>query len=184
MNEFVQMASSSARSIQNDINRILHNQVKIDLTKRTIPENNIHEALINISNELANSYLQVILDLQRTDRISWAGTAHEIRELLATLLRELAPNDEVCKQEWFVQEPDTSGPTQKQRVKYIVQINKSGSKEKKVIEQVDYLDERIATIVRSTYNRASNAAHRFKPKQEVIRILKYFEAFALDLLNL
>ena len=184
MKDLINKVISTIQSFKQDVDQITDQPVYLDNNIRAIPENNIHEALMKISPELANSYLQVIFDLQKTDRISWAGTAHEIREVLATLLRELGPDVEVSKQSWYKQNPETTGPTQKQRVKYIVQKNKSGSKEKDVIGQIDILDERIAILVRSTYNRASDAAHRFKPKQEVTRILKYFEAFALDLLNL
>ncbi|MFZ2169953.1 MAG: hypothetical protein WAW61_10000 [Methylococcaceae bacterium] len=60
----------------------------------------------------------------------------------------------------------------------------AGSKEREVVEQVVKLESMIEDLVRSTYARASDAAHRFKPKTEVVRVLRYFEAFAYDLLNL
>ena len=144
----------------------------------------IHIALARISPTLASSYAQVKSDLQDDHRISWAGTAHEIREVLATLLRTLAPDPEVTQQSWYKQEPNTSGPTQKQRTRYILQQHGAGSKELEVASQVSKLEEMIGDLVRATYSRASDAAHQAKTKREVVRIVKYFDTFAYDLLNL
>ena len=121
--------------------------------------------------------------IQKPDRLSWAGTAHEIREILATLLRLLAPDEDVICKDWYEQDPNTSGPTQKQRVRLILESNAANSNDRKMIEQVIDLDTMIGNLVRFTYSRASDAAHRFKSRWEVLRILRYFEAFAYDLLN-
>jgi hypothetical protein len=42
----------------------------------------------------------------------------------------------------------------------------------------------IAGLIRDTYSRASDAAHTLKGRREAKKLLKYFEAFAHDLLNL
>ncbi len=144
----------------------------------------IYISLLQISPSLANSYLQVKLDIEDESRSSWAGTAHEIREVLSTSLRLLAPDPKVISQTWYVQEPKTSGPTQKQRVRYILQQHNAGSKEREVAEQVVNLEEMVGNLTRATYSRASDAAHKFKNKKEVIRIIKYFDAFAHDLFNI
>lgn len=149
-----------------------------------LDRNDIYDALSHLSETLANSYAQVKKDLQDADRLSWAGTAHEIREVLSTMLRTLAPDEAVTSQHWYKQAPNTSGPTQKQRVRYILQVRGAGSKEREVAEQAVHLDEMIGNLVRATYSRASDAAHRFKNRDEVLRVLRYFEAFAQDLLNL
>jgi hypothetical protein len=154
------------------------------MSRRDEEVNEIYIALNELSEPLASSYLQVKKDLDSPSRISWAGTAHEIREILATLLRLLAPDGEVKTQKWYAQEPNTSGPTQKQRVRLILQRNGAGSKAEEVVTQVVRLEDMLGDLVRATYSRASDAAHRFKTKREVKRILTYFEAFATDLLNL
>ena len=46
------------------------------------------------------------------------------------------------------------------------------------------LEEVIGGIVRATYSRASDAAHRFKARKEAARIVKCFDAFASDLLDI
>ncbi|MFN8511840.1 MAG: hypothetical protein U0841_04460 [Chloroflexia bacterium] len=106
----------------------------------------IHDALAGISDSLARGYIQVKKDLADANRVSWAGSAHEIREVLATMLRLLAPDKLVEAQKWYKLEPDAKGPTQKQRVRYIVQQHNAGSKEREVVEQVGILDERIDNI--------------------------------------
>lgn len=144
----------------------------------------IQTALAKISPALGRSYSQVNSDLLDKNRKSWAGTAHEIREVLTTLLRTLAPEDDVIKQSWYKQEKDSSGPTQKQRVRFILLQRGAGSKKIEAVAEVSDLDDLIANIVRATYSRASDAAHGLKERQEVIRIVDYFDVFALDLLDL
>lgn len=185
MNEFAKYALTIAKDIQKEVEEYAleadHNPI---ISDARLENNEIYIALLNISENLAKSYAQVKLDIQQTERVSWAGTAHEIREVLSTLLRLLAPDENVKSQQWYKQESNTSGPTQKQRVRFILQANGAGSKERKVVEQVTGLEDMIGDLVRSTYGRASDAAHRFKNRREVLRILRYFEAFAHDLLNL
>jgi hypothetical protein len=141
-------------------------------------------ALENISPNLASSYAQVKQDIQDDSRISWAGTAHEVREILANLLRLLAPDKEVTLQSWYKQEGESRKPTRKQRVRYILQSRGANSTQREVVEKVDVLEEMVADLINSTYGRASDAAHTFETKKEVIRLLRYFEAFAHDLLDL
>ncbi len=144
----------------------------------------IYEALAKIELKCAQSYAQAYLDLADTARVSWIGTAHQVREALATTLRTLAPDDQVKAEKWVKPESQDGRPTQKQRVRYILQRRGAGNTEREVVEQVDLIEERVANIVRSTYARASNAAHAGTERKEAIRILRYFEAFAHDLLYL
>ena len=149
-----------------------------------LKKSNLFQALKAISEPLAFSYSQVREDLENEERTSWAGTAHEIREMTATLLRLLAPDHLVVSQVWYKQEQGTSGPTQKQRVKLILQNHSAGSKRGEVTKEIDLIEERVAGLVRATYSRASDAAHRMKGRTEATRIFRYFEAFTYDLLNL
>lgn len=146
--------------------------------------NDIYVALTTLSAPLAESYAQIKIDLATETRMSWAGTAHEVREVLRGILEILAPDDLVAKEPWFVQDKNTSGPTQKQRVKYVLRQQRAGANETKVAEQALKLEDMIGEVVRSTYSRASDAAHRRKNRREVARIVNYFEAFAHDLLDI
>ena len=144
----------------------------------------LYVALADVSQALADSYSQVRADLNDTSRRSWAGTAHEIREIVATLLRTLAPDAEVVAKSWYRQEPNTVGPTHRQRARYILEQHSASSKQRVVVEEIPVLDAMVGELVRATYTRASDAAHRMKGRSEARRVFRYFEAFAYDLLNL
>lgn len=146
--------------------------------------NNILSALRTIAQPLASSYVQIAADFEDETRISWAGTAHEIRELLRKILEHLAPSIEVEQQEWYKLEPHTSGPTQKQRVKYILLKQGGDSRQQKVAQDIEVIEARTGALVRDVYGRASDAAHRSKNKTEAFKLLRYFEAFAYDLLDI
>lgn len=147
----------------------------------------IYDALAKVDDRCAAYYAQAYLDLADPARISWIGTAHQVREAVATLLRTLAPDDEVKAETWFKPETKDGRPTHKQRVRHIMRHRDAGSSETEVVEQIGLIEERaesIGSIVRSTYSRASNAAHTGGDRTEARRILTYFEAFAHDLLDL
>lgn len=145
----------------------------------------ISNALSKIDTTLSDSYEQILIDVKDLDRISWAGTAHEIREILVRTLRILAPDEYVKKEPWFTQDRTTEGVTHAQRVKYILKQN---NRSKPIIEVAQrdliLLDDRIADLVRSTYSRASNAAHTQETRVEVVKILRYFDAIIHDLLDI
>ena len=148
-------------------------------------QSQLQKALADISPALGNSYLQVLDDIEKSSsRISWAGTAHEIRELLVQMLRTLAPDSLVTVSPGYKQEPQTSGPTQAQRVTFILQNKRSSTDGKAMLKKLTKLDETIADLVREFYGRASDAAHRHKDISEVRKLLRYFEAFAHDILDL
>ncbi len=172
--------------VSKDINQRLSKTTKpvSTMISLSIEENRIQQSLTKISPSLGLSYIQVKADLKDENRTSWAGTAHEIREVLANLLKLLAPDDSVIKQPWYKQDPTTFGPTQKQRTRFILQQHNAGSKEIEVASQVSHLEEMIEDLVRAFYSRASDAAHQGKEKREVLRIVNYFDTFAQDLLDL
>lgn len=147
-------------------------------------EDKLYLALCKHSETLGNIYVQAKHEIEDTSRLTWVGTAHQIREVLSNLLRIMAPDSEVKKQEWYRQEKDSRGPTQKQRVMYILKQRDAGSNEEDVLKEIDQVNERVANLGRSIYSRASDAAHRSKELDEVKRILRYFEAFAYDLLDI
>jgi hypothetical protein len=144
----------------------------------------IYSALCGLSDTLANSYRQIVRDFEDSERTAWTGTAHDIRELLRLILEKLAPTDKVVNMSWYKQEKDNTGPTQKQRVKYILSEINADSKEQEVVQNIDIIEDRIGNLVRKVYGRASDSAHRTKGKTEAFKILRYFEAFAYDLLDL
>src|ERR1700759_3976934 len=75
--------------------------------------------LDEFSNQLLTGALQVVGDAGNPIRLSQFATA--MRELFSYTLQTLAPDVEVTKCVWFKQEPDTQGPTRRQRAKYAMQ---------------------------------------------------------------
>ena len=151
---------------------------------RNFEGNVIHTRLEEISQELANSYAQVNEDSTDSTRVSWAGTAHEIREVLRGVLEILAPDTEVMAQTGFKLEKDTKGPTHKQRAEYILKKRGASSREREMVSTIDTVDELVARLGRSIYVRASDAAHRLKGRAEALRLLRYCDAFMHDILEL
>jgi len=149
----------------------------------TALQTQIEKALHGIAPELDLSYRQVRKDLADQERISWAGTAHEIREILAHILRALAPDEDIKAQPSYKPEPGTTGPTQRQRVEYILARRQAIGKETQVLQLASSFESVLGDIVRGTYTRASAAAHTFKGRTEAQRLLAYFEAILQDLLN-
>ena len=146
--------------------------------------NSIFDALKRqVSDSVAEGYAQAKQDIEDPNRRSWAGTAHEIRECIGWTLRTLAPDDDVSGQPWFKQETNTIGPTHQQRAKYILGKRHASSHELQVIRHIGHVEEMTADLVRDMYARASDAAHRHKGRDEVRKIMGYFEAFARDLLD-
>lgn len=144
----------------------------------------IYDALNLVSSRCAEYYAQAYFDLADPGRISWIGTVHQVRETLATVLRILASDDAVKAMAWFKPETDDGKPSQRQRVRFILQQRSASSTERKVAEQIDLIDDRIADMVRATYFRASTFAHIGAERRDALTILRYFEAFAHDLLDI
>ncbi len=131
---------------------------------------------------LEDGYNQVLNDLKDPNRLSYKGTANELREVLRGVLVELAPNTEVCKQALYKQEKDAEGPTRKQRVKYILQNRKGSKNENQVFSNThDLFDEIFSRVVITAYDRANEASHRQKQKQEIEKLLSYFNVLIRDL---
>ena len=143
----------------------------------------IEQLLRKLSSSLADSYVQVANDLASEDRLTWMGTAHEIREMLRGLLNSLAPLDDVRKATWYKRETGTSGPTQKQKVRYIIEQKDAGSAEKKLLNDLGVIEDKVTSFARDMYGRSSDAAHRSKDKTEAFKLLRYFDAFAFDILS-
>ncbi len=190
--EYLRDAQKRLISSQNALDS-LSEKLKFDLRAGTKPpsnettefqKNDIYDGLEKISPILANSYAQVKIDMLDTERISWAGTAHEIRQIVVTLLNVLAPDDRVKAEPNFKLEQNATGPTHKQKVVFILKQRGAGSKVQEVVEKVGKFDDLIGDIVRGFYSRASDAAHRSKDKKETNRLLQYFEVFVRDLLDL
>lgn len=164
----------------------LHRQVGAVLSGSvSVGDNSIVDALAKISESLVAGYQQVHKDLADESRISWRGPADEIREVLRELLESLAPDDAVKKASWYKQEPNTEGPTQAQRAKFALEQRAAQSHRVNAAQEtVNLVEQSVSRLVRKTFQRANNAAHTSQDRDEVKRILGYFDLLAKDLLGL
>lgn len=133
----------------------------------------------------ALSYQQALLDLQIESRYSWRGPATDLRESLRETLDHLAPDQDVIQMSGYKQEPDTNGPTMKQKVRYILK-NRGASKAHSTPAETatESIEEAVESFVRSVYTRSSVSTHTPTDKKEVIRIRDFVRVVFCELLEI
>ena len=132
----------------------------------------------------AASYEQVLRDMSGGARVSWRGTATELREVLRDVMDHLAPDDKVMASPGFRLEPDQKGPTQKQKVRFILRARKSSSAAMEVAEgSLSTVDEAVVALARSTYRRGSVSTHTPTDSKEVKNLKRYTDALLAELLE-
>lgn len=165
-----------------------------DKKSQTIFGNNLYilQRLGNVVPDLANSYKQVFLDLNDKSRISFKGTANELREVLRGTLDVLAPDEQIKKQPWF-KETRTKykdeklrkqKPTMAEKTRFILETRAIDSSEIETAEKaITDIDERLGTVVRAVYRRTCSASHVQKEKKKVIQVLRYVNALLFEILR-
>ncbi|GAI04118.1 unnamed protein product [marine sediment metagenome] len=119
----------------------------------------------------ALSYEQALVDLNNSDRISFRGTANELRETLRETLDHLAPDTAIQRQNGFTLEKGQTKPTMKQKVRFILKARGLSKTASKVPElSVDMVEERIASLTRSIYDRSSLSSHISSIRTEVLQL--------------
>src|ERR1051326_2752482 len=142
------------------------------------------ESLRKINAAAADAYEQGLLDLRAGTRKSWRGAAVEFREALRELLDTLAPDSEVTKQPSFKLEPDTKGPTMKQKATFILRARRpKDSQAKAFADAVAVVEESIGKFVRSVYTQSSVRVHVASSQNEVRRIRDYVTLVIGELLE-
>lgn len=152
----------------------------------------ILQRLGNVVPDLANSYKQVLFDLADERRISFKGTASELREVLRTTLDILAPDEQIRKQSWFKESRKRfkdeklrkRKPTMTEKTRYILETRAIDSSEIETAgKAITDIDERLGAVVRAVYRRASSASHVQKEKEEVMQVLRYVNALLFEILQ-
>ncbi|MGZ5230961.1 MAG: pPIWI-associating nuclease domain-containing protein [Burkholderiales bacterium] len=136
------------------------------------------EAMLPVA---AASLRQAIADLSSSSRISYRGTAAELREVLRDVIDQLAPDATVAAASGFQLEKGRVGPTVRQKVRFVMKSRGRGST---VTASTEDALAGADAMVRSLYNRGSAATHTAREKLEVRRILAYTEAILIDLLEI
>jgi len=134
----------------------------------------------------AQSYRQGLDDLTSTTvRFSYRGTGCEFREVLRETLDVLAPDAEVSTQSWFKQEQNTSGPTMKQKVRFILSSRGKSKAQRALAEKsVDLIETLHGDVTRAVYTRASLSTHVQTTKKEVFQLKRYLDTVLFDLLEI
>jgi hypothetical protein len=156
---------------------------KSDSQAHSNEDNAIIELLRELVPSAALSYKQAILDLADKKRVSFRGPALEFREALREALDFIAPDSEVIAAQGYVQEKDRTGPTMKQKVRFIMKkkgaLSSSGAPE----QAVTAFEEAIAALTRDVYTRSSRSTHVAGGREAVAQLRRYMVAILHDILG-
>jgi hypothetical protein len=151
----------------------------------TQEDERIIQTLDGLVPSAALSYRQAIIDLADDNRLSFRGPALELREALRETLDHLAPDDAVVDAPGYAQEKGRTGPTMKQKVRFILRARGQSKSSSVVPEQTTMtVDEMVGTLTRSVYERSSFATHVATERRTVIQIRRYVVAVLHDMLEL
>lgn len=133
----------------------------------------------------ALSYEQAVLDLQQSARVSWRGPATDLREALRECLDHLAPDGAVESQPGYKREPQTTGPTMKQKVRYVLRTRGMPKSATQTSEEAAVaVEEAVGAFVRSVYTRSSVSTHTPTEKSEVLRVRDWVRVALRELLEI
>jgi hypothetical protein len=132
----------------------------------------------------AASYEQVLLDLDGAPRVSYRGTATELREAVREVLDHMAPDADVMSAPGFKLEKDQRGPTMKQKARFILRARGLGDSAAKAPEDaVQLLEEQTASLARSVYVRGAASTHSATTRDQVVSFKRYADAVLAELLQ-
>lgn len=145
----------------------------------------IVETLRQMAPSAALSYAQALHDLQSQSRLSWRGPATDLREALRETLDYLAPDDDVTGTSGYRQDPNVSGPTMKQKVRFVLKSRgESKSSSAPAEAATEAVESAVGTFVRSVYTRSSVSTHTPTDKAEVVRIRDLVRVVLCELLEI
>jgi hypothetical protein len=132
----------------------------------------------------AISYEQVIADLDGPPRLSYRGTATELREAVREVLDHMAPDAEVMATPGFKLEKDQRSPTMKQKARFILRARGVGESASKAPEDaVQLLEDQIASLARSVYVRGAVSTHSVTSRDQTVSFKRYADAVLAELLQ-
>jgi hypothetical protein len=131
------------------------------------------------------SYEQALSELRGVDRLSYRGTAVELRETLREVLDHLAPDQEVMNVPGFKLEQDRQRPTMRQKARFVLRSRGLSATLRKAPEDtISLVDERTSSLVRSAYERGSVSTHVAMKKPEVQQLKLYIDSVLAELLQI
>jgi len=148
-------------------------------------EQKIYSTLLELIPGTARSYEQAVRDLRSDDRVSYRGTAAELREVVREALNHLAPDEALVEAGVEISEAGNGKPTMKEKTRFILQargLSRSGRKAQE--DAVSALDEFTESFVRSTYTLGSKTTHTPPTKTDVNRLKMYVDVALAELLQI
>ncbi len=147
-------------------------------------ESQIVETLGQLVPSASLSYQQALIDLKDPNRLSFRGTANELREALRETLDHLAPDADVEAADGFKFEKNRTKPTQKQKVQHILRSRGLSRTARKTPESTTSLiDELTASVTRASFDRGSLSAHIASSGREVRQLKMYVDSVLAELLE-
>ncbi len=168
-----------------DIERLLPTQAqaKAPAVAHTQEDDEIIKKLDALVPSSAMSYKQAMLDLKDDTRVSFRGPALELREALREILDHLAPDTEVTTTQGYVQEKERTGPTMKQKVRFIMKKNGKRNSSDAPEQAATAFEEAVAGLTRAVYEQTSKATHVAGERQTVVQLRRYVVAIFHDILE-
>jgi hypothetical protein len=155
-----------------------------DTGRPTATEAEILDTLDRVVPTIALLYQQVLQDLRDPDRVSYRGTASELREALRELLDHLAPDAEVLRS-GVRPEAGQTKPTMKQKAMFILKARgRNETQRKTAADAIEIVEGAVGALARSVYNRGSLSSHVSTTREEVLIFKGYAEAVLADLLEI
>jgi hypothetical protein len=180
----IQLRAFGVTFARSDIEKVVHpNRRKFSSVGIAEEDDRIVEKLEAVVPSAALSYKQAILDLRDDDRVSFRGPALELRESLREILDFLAPDNEVTRGAGYVQEKDRTGPTMKQKVRFIMKKKDKRSSSDAPEQAVTAFEEAIAGLTRAVYGLSSKATHVAGERQAVVQLRRYLVAIFHEILE-
>jgi Predicted pPIWI-associating nuclease len=151
-------------------------------------EQAIIETLDGLVPTAGSSYRQALSDLRDYKRVSFRGTASELRECIREVLDHLAPDDQVSSAPTFKPEDNQTKPTMKQKARFILKARKvaDGARQvpENVIGLVDQSVDNIASLPRALYTQGSFSTHISQTRAQVMQLKLYTDAILAEMLQL
>jgi hypothetical protein len=200
MQQMIEIAATATRvptyrksiNILNDLRAPVETAIEIasispnasSSSKLTGTEAAILKTLDQVVPTTALSYQQVLQDLQDISRVSYRGTASELREVLRELLDHLAPDSEVLKTGIKLEHGQTK-PTMKQKTVFILKARGINETQRKTAsDAIEAVEGAVGSLARSVYNRGSLSTHIGTSRGEVLVFKGYAEAVLAELLEI
>lgn len=164
---------------------LTQSRAEATVSNKNSVDGKIIETLGRLLPSAAAAYKQALADLENSQRTSYRGPAADLRESLRETLDHLAPDGAVTKQPGFKLEPNTTGPTMKQKVRYILSSRGISRTLSETSERAaDAVEEAVGAFVRSVYTRSSLSTHTPTDRNEVLRIRDWVRVVLCELLEI